>query len=187
MPGAQGPEPQDRGSGQRSRAPGDLFQTCRKTKDGGKGVAGMKTSISMLPDLPPLKREGNIIYFPGGAWPQEAPEPPKEPPIPCYDEHCESFSGVDFGGNHARILGAFYYLRIHSLEELAGTPVSKLKLHYRIGRKSLEIIHAALKSRGFALGDDWRSIAGAKRHEGRRPEGSKTDGPEAVPGWPYIP
>jgi hypothetical protein len=33
----------------------------------------MKTANSMFPDLPPFKREGNIIYFPG-AW-QEAPDP----------------------------------------------------------------------------------------------------------------
>jgi hypothetical protein len=146
----------------------------------------MKTAISIFSALPPLRREGNIIYF-SGARPEEAPESPKEPPIPCYDEHCESFSGVDFGGIQKRILWALYNLRIHSLEELAKTPVSKLKLRYRIGCKSLEIIHAALESRGFALGDDWRSIIGAKRHEGWRPEGSKIDGPEAVPGWPYIP
>jgi hypothetical protein len=35
----------------------------------------MKTANSMLPGLPPRKREGNIIYFPG-AW-QEVP--PKAP------------------------------------------------------------------------------------------------------------
>jgi hypothetical protein len=124
----------------------------------------------MLPDLPPLKREGNIIYFPG-AWQEEAPEVrrkiPNDPaPLPPFEEHCEGFKGVDFGSIHARILWALYYLRIHSLEKLAGTPASELKLRNRIGRKSLEIIHAALESRGFTLGDDWDLIAGVKRHEG---------------------
>jgi hypothetical protein len=33
----------------------------------------MKTPISMLSNLPPLRREGNIIYFPG-AWREEAPD-----------------------------------------------------------------------------------------------------------------
>jgi hypothetical protein len=144
-------EPQDRGGGERPRAQGDLFQTCRKTKGGGKGVAGMKTTNSMFPDFPLLKREGNIIYFPG-AWQEEPPEPskaPEEPPLPQFDEHCEGFKVVDFGSIHDRILWALYYLRIHSLEELAKTPVSKLKLRYRIGRKSLECILAVLESRGL--------------------------------------
>jgi hypothetical protein len=73
----------------------------------------MKTANSTLSDLPPLKRGGNIIYFPG-TWQEEAPE---QPPLPQYDEHCEGFKGVDFGSIHDRILWALYYLRIHSLNE----------------------------------------------------------------------
>jgi hypothetical protein len=115
----------------------------------------MKAENSMLPDLPPLKREGNIIYFPG-AWQKEAPEIRRKIPndpasLPPFEEHREGFKGVDFGSAHARILWALYYLRIHSLEELAGTPASKLKLRNRIGRKSLELIQATLESRGFTL------------------------------------
>jgi hypothetical protein len=33
----------------------------------------MKTANSMLSNLPPLRREGNIIYFPG-AWREETPD-----------------------------------------------------------------------------------------------------------------
>jgi hypothetical protein len=133
----------------------------------------MKTAISMLSDLPLLKREGNIIYFPG-AWPEETPEPPREPerPLPPpFAEHCEGFNGVDFGGNPngGRILWALHYLRIHSLEELAKTPVSKLRLRYRIGRKSLEIIHAALESRGYTLGKDWDEVREARLPPGPAP------------------
>jgi integration host factor subunit beta len=140
----------------------------RKTKGGSKGVAGMKTANSMLPGLPPLWREGNIICFPG-AWREETPDPPKapeKPPLPSFEDHCEGFSGADFGGIHHRILWALYYLRVHSLDDLAKTPVSKLRLRNRIGRKSLERILAALESRGYAPGKDWDVIAGAKRHEG---------------------
>jgi hypothetical protein len=125
----------------------------------------MKTAISMIPLL---KREGNIIYFPG-AWQGEPPELPKaseEPPLPPFDEHCEGFSGVDFGGIRARILWALYYLRIHSMEELARTPVSKLKFRNRIGRKSLERILVALESRGYTSGKDWDMVREAKPHEG---------------------
>jgi hypothetical protein len=88
----------------------------------------MKTANSMLPGLPPHKREGNIIYFPG-AWQEVPPKAPEEPPLPPFDEHCEGFSGVDFGGIRARILWALYYLRVHSLEELAGTAVREAKPH----------------------------------------------------------
>jgi hypothetical protein len=66
----------------------------------------MKTTNSMLIDLPPLKREENIIYFPG-AWQEEPPELPKaaeEPPRPQFDKHCEGFKGVNFGRIHDRIL-----------------------------------------------------------------------------------
>jgi hypothetical protein len=125
----------------------------------------MKTEISMLSDIPPLKREGNIIYFPG-AWREEAPEEPLPPP---FAEHCEAFKGVDFGGIQERILWALYYLRIHSLEELAKTPVSKLKLRYRIERKSLEIIHATLESRGYTLGKDWDEVREARLPPGPAP------------------
>jgi hypothetical protein len=40
----------------------------------------MKTAISMFSGFPPLKREGNIIYFPG-AWQGEPPEPPNAPDV----------------------------------------------------------------------------------------------------------
>jgi hypothetical protein len=111
--------------------------------------------------FPKPEAKGNIIYFPG-AWQEKPSEPPKAPEIrrkipndpvslPPFEAHCEGFKGVDFGSAHARILWALYYLRIHSLEELAGTPASKLKLRHRIGRKSLELIQAALESRGFTL------------------------------------
>jgi hypothetical protein len=117
-----------------------------ETSGGGKGVAGMKTANSMLLYPPPLKREGNIIYFPG-AWQEVPPKAPEEPPQPQFNEHCKGFNGVDFGSTHVRILWALYYLRIHSLEELVRTPVSKLKFRSRIGRKSLERILAVLESR----------------------------------------
>jgi hypothetical protein len=70
----------------------------------------MKAANSMLPDLPPLKREGNIIYFPG-AWQEEAPEIRRKIPndpasLPPFEEHCEGFKGVDFGSPYADIMGA---------------------------------------------------------------------------------
>jgi hypothetical protein len=151
-PGVQSPEPQGRGSGKRSRSQGDLFQACRKTKGGSKGAAGMKTANSMLPALRPLKREGNIIYFPG-AWEEEAPESPKAPEqqkLP-FSEHCEGFKNVTFGNFKYRILFALYHCRIHSLEGLAKIPPGGLLKIRRIGRKSLELIQAALESRGFTL------------------------------------
>jgi hypothetical protein len=122
--------------------------------------------------LPEPSPEKKIICFPG-AWQEEPTDPAEHPalyeePRPPFAEHCEAFKGIDFGGNPAgdRILWALYHNRIHSIEDLARTPAAELLGYRRIGKKILERIRAALKSRGFALGDDWGVIAGARRHEG---------------------
>jgi hypothetical protein len=69
---------------------------------------------------------------------------------------------VDFGSIQDRIIWTLYYLRIHSLEELAKTPASKLRLRNRIGRKSLECILAVLESRGLppARIGTWQGMQG---------------------------
>jgi hypothetical protein len=90
-----------------------------------------------------LKRENNIICFPAPAG-TRAPDPVKhcalyEEPGLSFAEHREAFKGVDFGGNPTggRILRALYRNRIHSIEELAKTPATKLPDHRRVGQKHL--------------------------------------------------
>jgi hypothetical protein len=111
----------------------------------------MKTAISMLPDLPPLKREGNIIYFPG-AWQDEPPEPPKalEEPMPPFAEYRDTFRklGITAPHKHEMIYYSLYYHRIRSLEELAKTPPEKI--HRRgMGPKTYEMIRNVLESNGI--------------------------------------
>jgi hypothetical protein len=122
--------------------------------------------------LPPLKREGNIIYFPG-AWQGETPahaghSAVYEEPWPSFAEHCEAFKGVDFGGspNGGRILWALYHNRIHGIEELVRTPAVKLLGFHYVGEKTLERIRVALESRGYTLGKDWNMAIGEEPHEG---------------------
>jgi hypothetical protein len=143
-----------------------------ETRQGDKTM-GIEQFKYRLHDLPPLRREGNIIYFPG-AWREEIPEPPKapeEPPLPSFEEHCEGFEGATFGSIsiHSRIIWALYYLRIHSLDDLSRTPVSKLRLRNRIGLKNLECILAVLESRGYALGKDWDMVREARLPPGPAP------------------
>jgi DNA uptake protein ComE-like DNA-binding protein len=47
------------------------------------------------------------------------------------------------------ILRAFYTLKINSLEELAKTPLDKIKKYKGIGEKSIEIIQSLLEKNGF--------------------------------------
>jgi hypothetical protein len=115
----------------------------------------MKTANSMLPGHPPLKREGNIIYFPG-AWQKEAPDHTEHPmpeadPMPPFLEYRDTFRelGIFAPGNHETIYYSLYRLRIRSLEELAKTPPGKI-VRKGIGPKTYEIIRAALESRGIA-------------------------------------
>jgi DNA-directed RNA polymerase alpha subunit len=125
----------------------------------------MKTSNSLLPDLPPLKREGNTIYFPG-AWPREPPKAPEQRKL-SFSEHREGFKDVTFGSYyHTRIMWTLYDLDIRSLEDLVRTPVNELLKHRNIGCKTIECIRAVLESRGFVLGKDWNTVTGVERHEG---------------------
>jgi hypothetical protein len=119
------------------------------------------------------KPESNIIPFPDHYTRQEESKTP-EPRLGSeyklsFAEHEKAFKGIGFEKFKfvgRRIIWGLYYLHIHSLAELAKTPVSTLLRGRNIGSKSLEIIHAVLESHGFTLGDDWGMIAGAKRHEG---------------------
>jgi hypothetical protein len=119
----------------------------------------MKTAISMLSDLPPLKREGNIIYFPG-AWQEEAPDiaeypAPEADPMPPFSEYRDAFMklGITAPRNHGAIYYSLYALRIRSLEELAKTPPHKIQRR-GIGPKTYEVIRNVLESNGIAS-DVW--------------------------------
>jgi hypothetical protein len=120
--------------------------------------------------FPEPVREGKIIAFPG-VYKGTPPEPktPREPePEMSYGDCCEAFK--DFKAGKARYLGmriilAFCSLHIHSLEELAKTPVNKLLRIRGIGRKSIECIRADLESRGFTLGRDWDMVTREKQEE----------------------
>jgi hypothetical protein len=137
------------------------------------GVAtGIASFIgNMIGSGEPPRRENNIIYFPTPAGTQ-APNPAKhfalyEEPRLSFAEHCEAFKGMDFGGNptRGRILWALYHNRIHSLEELAGTPATKLLDYRGVGQKTLERIRAALASKGI-VSEAWGiPEAAVTRHE----------------------
>jgi hypothetical protein len=108
--------------------------------------------------LPEPDPEEKIIYFPG-TWQGEKPrEPPKAPAkrVWSFEDHCEAFEGVQFGAYyHTRIMWTLYDLHIHSLEELAKTPVNTLLRQRNMGHKTIEHIRTVLENRGFTLGKDW--------------------------------
>jgi hypothetical protein len=113
----------------------------------------------MLLDLPPLKREGNIIYFPSPAGmqapvPAERSAPEADPMLP-FSEYREAFRklGITGPNNRGQIYYSLYDLRIRSLEELAETPPYKIRRR-GIGQKTFEIIRTVLASNGIA-GETW--------------------------------
>jgi hypothetical protein len=117
---------------------------------------GVKQFQYEFAGFPLLKRERNIIYFPG-AWQDEAPDLVEHPavheePRPSFAEHCGAFKGVDFGGNPTggRIIWALYHRRIHSIEELARTPTAQLLDCRCFGQKTFERIQTALKNCNIA-------------------------------------
>ena len=69
-----------------------------------------------------------------------------------YQEWYENFkdSGLgDYGRVSVKILRTLYRLGINSLEELAKTPLYKIKRRHYVGEQSLDIIRAVLERNGF--------------------------------------
>jgi hypothetical protein len=115
----------------------------------------MNTANNILPAPSPLKREGNIIYFPG-AWQEEPPAPAEHPalevdPMPPFSECRNTYKklGITAPHKHGTIYYSLYALRIRTLEELAETP--PYKIHRRgIGEKTFDVIRSVLESNGIA-------------------------------------
>jgi hypothetical protein len=96
---------------------------------------------------------GKIIVFPSPSpVPGKQPKPSNDDKQLSWSVWYENFRDIEINGTSHRqlmILRAFYTLKINSLEELAKTPLDKIKKCNGIGEKSLAIILSILEKNGF--------------------------------------
>jgi hypothetical protein len=103
--------------------------------------------------LPPLKRERNIIYFPG-AW-REEPAPHPELAAETSWELCREIAeepGLGVAKYIAfRVLAAIRYANVKSTEKLARYPLEKLDRQRCVGNKAAGAIREAPGNRGYDI------------------------------------
>jgi hypothetical protein len=109
-------------------------------------IMGLIDNIFPEPTPIKVKREGNIIYFPG-TWEEspKIPEPPK--PQPHIGDYLYE-QGIHFRAN---LVWALQDLGAYNLETIAALSVRELASRRGIGKKSIDDLRAFLQSRGLDL------------------------------------
>lgn len=99
-------------------------------------------------DLPPFRREGNILYFPG-TW-RGKPEPRPETSRELCKEIAAELGLADAKRIRFRVLEAIRYANIKSTEELARVPFEVLQaVAPNAGAKTAGAIRDALRNKGY--------------------------------------
>jgi hypothetical protein len=104
-------------------------------------------SIDWVLPKPPLKRDGNIIPFPGALQEKKPPEPPKTPSYSDVYNFIKE-QGVSF---RTDLAFALYKLGGYDLQTITTISARELKKYQGVGEKSIAQLRAFLQSKGFDL------------------------------------
>jgi hypothetical protein len=106
---------------------------------------------NIFPETAPIniKREGNIIYFPGTRQEEETSKPPKtpEPPHPDITDFLYE-QGIRFRSN---VVWALKDLGAYNLETMAALSVREIAKRRGIGKKGIADLRAFLQNKGLDL------------------------------------
>jgi hypothetical protein len=115
-------------------------------------ILGVIDRVLPKPHNPPIKREGNIIYFPGALQEQKVLEPSKRQD-PLRPELSKVFKYFEEQGINLsfKIRFALYNLGGYDLKTITTISARELKKYQGVGEKSIAKLRAFLQSKGFDL------------------------------------